>query len=320
MKIFRLILFVTIIAAVLSAAIWFYFLRNTTETSKERENFEISQKSYANILFAGDMMFDRGIRYFSESSGNDFIFREISQKLSENDLVVANLEGSITNNKSISIKTIPGETNNYFFTFDPSFAKTIFENNIRIVDLGNNHILNFGYNGLSETEKYLDSNHVGYFNSPKGPKSVSTQINGIRITFVGYNEFSLLPEGVEKLAVINEIEKAKGFSDVIIVYCHWGAEYIQKPSEIQKKMAHEFIDNGADLVIGTHSHVIGENEIYKSRRIYYSLGNFVFDQYFNEDVRNGLGVEVKIDKQTKQMTFEEVKFYLNKNGQTILKQ
>lgn len=265
-------------------------------------------------------MFDRGIRYYAQkNSGNDFIFDKIAPVLSKNDLVVANLEGPITNNKSISAGTAPGTADNYFFTFDPSVAKTLFDENIKLVSLGNNHILNFGREGLAETKNYLDQAKVGYFGAPDYPKSASKEINGIKITFINYNEFADLPQDINQKSTIEEIQKAKNYSDVIIVYCHWGIEYLDSAIDEQKSLAHQLVDAGADLVIGSHPHVIEPMEIYNGKRIYYSLGNFIFDQYFSEDVRNGLGVQVQIDKTTKELSFKNINFYLDSNGQTILK-
>ena len=83
-------------------------------------------------------------------------------------------------------------------------------------------------------------------------------------------------------------------------------------------LAHQFVDAGADLVVGSHPHVIEPSEVYNGKMIYYSLGNFIFDQYFSQNVRNGLGVEVKIDKVAKQMDFYEKHFYLDSNGLTRL--
>lgn len=267
-------------------------------------------------------MFDRGIRYYAnKNGGNEFIFNKISPLLKSSDLVVVNLEGPITDNKSVSAGTVAGSKDNYYFTFDPSVAKTLYKENIKLVDLGNNHILNFGRNGLAKTKKYLDAAKVGYFGAPDYPKSTPEEINGVKITFVSYNEFSAVPEEVK--ATVEEIQNAKKYSDVIIVYCHWGVEYSAVPTYAMKSLAHQFIDAGADLVVGSHPHVIegpeGTPETYKDKRIYYSLGNFIFDQYFSEDVRNGLGVEVKIDKITKQLDFFEKHFYLDSNGQTVEK-
>jgi poly-gamma-glutamate synthesis protein (capsule biosynthesis protein) len=278
-----------------------------------------SKKDYVQILFAGDLMFDRGIRYYAEkNNGNEFIFDKISFMLQSNDLVAVNLEGPITDNKSISLGTAPGSTNNYFFTFDPSVAKTLFNENIRLVDLGNNHITNFGNKGATATESYLDNANVSFLGAPIGIKSIIKNINGIKIAFVSYNEFAGDVQAEQK-AVINEIESKKLKSDLVVVFSHWGIEYSPTETEYQKELAHKFIDAGADLIIGSHPHVIEPMETYNGKRIYYSLGNFVFDQYFNEDVRNGLGVVVKIDKKTKQMDFSEQRFYLDNNGQTIEK-
>ena len=105
----------------------------------------------------------------------------------------------------------------------------------------------------------------------------------------------------------------------MVVFSHWGVEYSPASTDSMKSLAHQFIDAGADLVVGSHPHVIEPMEIYNGKRIYYSLGNFIFDQYFNEDVRNGLGVTVRINKETKQMDFSDEYFYLDDNGQTIEK-
>lgn len=311
------IIFAFLIAAVLTAAICFLLWPIILHSPNNKLPW---QKSYAQILFTGDLMFDRGIRYYAQkNSGNDFIFDKIAPVLSKNDLVVANLEGPITNNKSISAGTAPGTADNYFFTFDPSVAKTLFDENIKLVSLGNNHILNFGREGLAETKNYLDQAKVGYFGAPDYPKSASKEINGIKITFINYNEFADLPQDINQKSTIEEIQKAKNYSDVIIVYCHWGIEYLDSAIDEQKSLAHQLVDAGADLVIGSHPHVIEPMEIYNGKRIYYSLGNFIFDQYFSEDVRNGLGVQVQIDKTTKELSFKNINFYLDSNGQTILK-
>ncbi len=310
-----------LIAAVLTAAICYLFLHKLNPkivNKKPAVNvcYAVPEKNYVQLLFVGDIMFDRGIRYYAQkNNGNDFIFDKISQTLAENDLVVANLEGPITDNKSISADTAPGSTDNYFFTFDPGVAKTLFEKNIRLVNLGNNHILNFGSAGLKSTQKYLDQADVDYFGAPGGLRSIIKNIAGLKIAFVSYNQFN----GDRASDVVNEIKKVKSEADLAVVFSHWGVEYSLAPTDLMKSLAHQFIDAGADLVIGSHPHVIEPMEIYNGKKIYYSLGNFIFDQYFNEDVRNGLGVVVKIDKDTKQLDFSEKNFYLQNNGQTIEK-
>jgi len=312
LKYLSIIVIIIITAAAITAVVYY---------SKPNINsFENSITEYpkVNILFVGDLMFDRGIRYFAEKNGgNEFIFKKIEDLLLKNNLVVANLEGPITQNKSVSFGTVPESPNNYVFTFDPSLATTLFNQNIRIVNLGNNHISNFRQQGVLSTKNYLDKANIDYFGEPGGSRSISTQIQGIKITFISYNEFSAVTN--ETASVITEIEKAKGFSDIIIVYCHWGLEYKTTASKQQVEIAHKFIDAGADAIIGSHPHVIQNSEEYKGKKIYYSLGNFIFDQYFEENVRNGLGVKMFIDPKDKSLNFEELKFYLDSNGQTVLK-
>jgi poly-gamma-glutamate synthesis protein (capsule biosynthesis protein) len=275
------------------------------------------EKKDIQILFTGDLMFDRGIRYYAKKNGgNEFIFEKIYYLLINNDLVVSNLEGPITAAKSISSGTVPGSANNYIFTFNPSTAKTLYRENIKLVSLANNHILNFGQHGLNSTKKYLDTAGIEYFGAPNGQKSVIKEISGVKIGFVSYNEFYGGNEEEQK-AVLEEIKDIKQKSDLVIVFSHWGPEYRLTPADAVKDLAHKFIDGGADLIIGSHPHVAEPMEEYKGKRIYYSLGNFVFDQYFDENVRNGMGVVVRVNLETKQLNFEEIKFYLESGGQTI---
>ena len=308
-----------LIVATLAATICYVALFIVTTQSPPIIKQPTAQvKSYVKLLFTGDLMFDRGIRYYAQQNGgNDFIFNKIAPVLAKNDLVVSNLEGPITDNKSVSAGTAPGSTGNYFFTFDPTVARTLFENNIRLVDIGNNHILNFGQPGLESTEKYLTEADVDYFGAPNGARSIIENISGVKIAFISYNEFNG-NVAAEQSATIDEIKKDRTLADLVVVFCHWGVEYSIDSTVGMQALAHQLVDAGADLIIGSHPHVIEPMEIYNGKRIYYSLGNFIFDQYFSEDVRNGLGVVVKIDRQTKQMDFSEKHFYLDSGGQTRL--
>ncbi|MCX6721568.1 MAG: CapA family protein, partial [Candidatus Staskawiczbacteria bacterium] len=142
------LIFAAIIAVVLTAAVCFWAFRQLADI----KNFKVFEKSDqteikkdVQILFVGDLMFDRGIRYAADQNkSNKYIFAKIDKLLTNSDLVATNLEGPVTNNKSVSSGTVPGSANNYYFTFDPSVPTALFNENIRLVDLGNNHILNFG--------------------------------------------------------------------------------------------------------------------------------------------------------------------------------
>lgn len=267
------------------------------------------------LLFLGDLMFDRYIRQIAEKKGSDFIFEKMVDLLGNNDLVIANLEGPITDNASRSINTEVGEKGHFSFTFDKSLGEILFKHKIKLVNIGNNHILNFGESGLGQTKKYLAENGVEYFGDPKSDKNYLVKdVNGFRIGFVSYNQFR---EDAEK--TISDIKEVKNKADVIVVYTHWGKEYEKNPSDNTKNLAHSFIEAGADLIIGSHPHVTQEKEEYKGKMIYYSLGNFIFDQYFSEETMHGLAVRVKINPENKNLEFQEIPLFLEKNGQVLPK-
>ena len=276
------------------------------------------------ILFVGDMMLDRHIREAVGKYGGgdyDYVLQPLKEKLAEFDLVVGNLEGPITENESTSVNTKIGESKNFVFTFDPAVAKVLFDNNIKLVNIGNNHILNQGEKGIEQTKRYLDEVGVNYFDESStffGDQSPTLVIDKsrtlIRIGFVSYN-YSV-PNSAD--AAVEEIRSAKEKSDVVIVCPHWGTEYkVGDPGEAVRALAHRFIDAGADLIVGTHPHVVQNSEEYYGKKIYYSLGNFIFDQYFQKETMEGLGAEVTINPD-RTMEFGELKFEMTKRGQTIV--
>lgn len=290
------------------------------EDSQPSENV-IAEKEPVKILFVGDMMFDRHIREaVGKYGGGDYnyILEPIKEKLSEYDLVIGNLEGPITDAKSVSVNTRMDERDNFIFTFDPAVAKTLAENNVRLVNLGNNHILNQSAKGVEQTKKYLNEAGVEYFGDTGNDESSALvkDFSEVKVGFVSYN-YSV-PNSID--TAIENIRLAKKQSDIVIVYPHWGTEYkTGDPGPVVRTLAHRFVDAGADAIIGTHPHVIQTSEVYNGKKIYYSLGNFVFDQYFQKETMEGLGVEISI-KPDRTMEFSEVKFEMTKRGQTMIKE
>ena len=249
-----------------------------------------------NLMFLGDVMLDRYVRTAVQKKGIDFLTEKIKNIFSNTDEVIFNLEGPVTKNASLSQNTIPGEKNHMHFTFNPETTGAFLKNiNSQIVFIGNNHILNFGQTGLAETEEFLTENKVGYFGDPKGKnESLSKEIAGKKVAFVAFNQFS--GEGAEMAT--NQIQLLKKTNDYVVLYAHWGTEYARQENSRQKEWAHSFIDAGADLVIGSHPHVIQPVEEYHGKIIFYSLGNFVFDQYFSADTLSGLAVKITMENET----------------------
>lgn len=243
------------------------------------------------ILSFGDMMLDRNVRVNIKNNTTSYPFLNIKDFLSGHDIVVANLEGVFTNFKSVTAGVINGPLS---FTFDPKIIPTLKEFNFNLFSVANNHSLNFGRVELDKSNKLLEKEGMNWFGDPsnKNLNSFTTTIRGEKVTFIGYHQFA--NQGLD--LVINEITLAKENNSFVIIYPHWGEEYLKSITSGQVKMAHQFIDAGADLVLGSHPHVIEPIEIYNGKAIFYSLGNFIFDQASTGPTSEGLSVLVSISK------------------------
>lgn len=249
---------------------------------------------HAHIVFGGDMMFDRTIRKAAVAHGGDYLFSCLDDTFSHADLVVANLEGPITASSSISVDSIPGDGNNYTFTFPTTTAGLLYRHHVRLVSIGNNHIMNFGLSGLAQTKAALTAAHVGYFGDPdsvEADRVARISINGIPFSFINWSDWTSDNTDITG----NQVAKEKAAGRVVVVYAHWGEEYVPPPARVVR-LAHTFVDQGADIVIGSHPHIVQEHEFYKGKYIYYSLGNLIFDQYWTDAVDHGLMLAVDFDK------------------------
>jgi poly-gamma-glutamate capsule biosynthesis protein CapA/YwtB (metallophosphatase superfamily) len=281
--------------------------------TQESQSKEQTTKQSVTILFAGDMMFDRYIREKAEQKGYDFLLEKMRERLVSADMTVANLEGPITSRASKSVGSKIGEARNYVFTFAPQVAEALNRNNIGLLHLGNNHILNFGQEGLEETRRLLNHAGVEYFGDPyDAEKRMGIyEIKGVKIGFVSYNQFAPNKDAVAD--TIEDIRRSKPLADTVVVYAHWGAEYVSA-REREKALARQFVDEGADLVIGSHPHVVQESEIYRGKNIYYSLGNFIFDQYFRPETKRGLAVEATFNPETQTWITSAIPVMLTPDG------
>jgi len=284
-------------------------------TVDEDDNFK-DQES-VEILFGGDMMFDRYIRRIAEQKGYTYSMSDLKDLFYENDCVIANLEGPVTENKSVSIGSEFGAPDNFKFTFNPAIINILKDYNMCLVNIGNNHIGNFGTEGIMVTKKFLEDGGVHYIGDTglsDEKRYFVEEINGVKLGFVNYNKFTT--GSLEH--VLKDIKNIKQESNFVIVYTHWGTEYSTLSSERDQGIAHKLVDAGADLIIGSHPHVVQESEVYKGKTIYYSLGNLVFDQYFSEETKRGLLVQTTFDVSRDMITFEEYEIKLTPSGNTLL--
>lgn len=277
----------------------------------ERRAVSTKSPESLTLMFVGDLMFDRLIRARARAHGYRHVLADVAPLLRKGDVVVGNLEGPITSEPSVSVGTVPGDPGNLTFTFPPQVATLLRESGFSVVSVGNNHALDFGQAGLVETRAHLESAGLAYIGDPADPFAGYVRPSGDgMLRIYAYNEFG----GASADALAEHIAQYAP-DDYIVVYAHWGAEYVEEPPAYVRATARQFVDAGADLVVGAHPHVIQPSETYRGARIYYSLGNFVFDQYWDASVRTGLVVSVTLGETPQ---FEEHRVYLASDGATRL--
>jgi poly-gamma-glutamate synthesis protein (capsule biosynthesis protein) len=280
-----------------------------------------------NLAFVGDIMLDRGVLYKINKVGGgdyDFIFENIKKDLIGYDFLVGNLEGPVSD------KGYDGQ-DLYSFRMDPQIIDLLKGLKFKVLSVANNHINNWRTVALEDTFSRLSEADVLY---PGGgmteEEAYSAKILNIEDTKIAFLSFSEFGKGDyeaigEKsgIAMISEeklkssIEVARENADLVVAMFHFGTEYQVEPNNYQEKYARLAVDFGADLVVGTHPHVVQTLEKYKNTYIAYSLGNFVFDQYFSVETMTGGLLDVKIsEKKISSVDLRTIK--LNKDYQPEL--
>jgi gamma-polyglutamate biosynthesis protein CapA len=239
---------------------------------------------------AGDIMLDRGVKRYMQNKGGVYPFRDITGFIKRHELSFCNLEGPVSTRGKKRPKA-------YSFRFDPELLDGLKNTGFNMFSLANNHILDYGGSALMDTIDFMEGQDYLYAGAGKNRQEASAaryrEINGLKFAFIANVDFGMagwqdsagdaVPQAFDRrdLAEITaEIEKAKKLADFVIVSFHWGEEYQNYPNKRQKNIAHACIDSGADLVIGHHPHVMQGVEKYKGKLIFYSIGNFIFDQRF----------------------------------------
>lgn len=268
------------------------------------------------IQFFGDMMLDRHVRALIDDSDDkgscDYPFSIIDPVLGKADLRVVNMEGPLTSNDSVSIKN-----NGMRFT-QPMKCLIDIAERFQVIGLANNHMSDFGSAGYAETKRNLTLAGIKYFGDYYNSASTYyiKEINGYKIAFFGWNESG----GGGTKTTVADIKKVKekGLADFIIVLPHWGVEYKTVANDNQRKAATDFINAGADLIVGSHPHVVQGAEQINGKPVFYSLGNFVFDQYFDEEVMKGLSIKLTLRRNKTEgidSSYKLVPIKITKNSQ-----
>jgi poly-gamma-glutamate synthesis protein (capsule biosynthesis protein) len=238
-------------------------------------------KDSFSFMIGGDVMLGRQVDYTFKNNLN-LLWSNISDRFFNGvDLSLVNLEGPIS-----QTPTNPDKNDqSLVFNLPPESASFLKNIKINAVSLANNHVFNQGWSGFENTRDVLNKNNI----APIGVQS-GIEAQSIKRFQAGKQKVSVITLNLtnSEVDLATQIKAEKARNSRVIIYAHWGNEYEKTHSEAQSKYAHAWIDAGADLVVGTHPHVVQDAEIYKNRPIFYSLGNLIFDQQFSEEVKDGL--------------------------------
>lgn len=299
----------TTILAIFIAIIWVnlgYSISKTVESVKSETQTaavnevpiveEIPAKE-TKIYFVGDIMLDRSVKTsVIKNFGSDYnqLFTNLDE-LKSADILFGNLEGPVSD-------TGNNVGSKYSFRMDPIVLEAIKNAGFDIVSFANNHVGDWNIGAFKDTLNRLDN--VGILQTGAGMTKSEAEIpkiiekNGVKFGFIGFSDVGpdwikatdtsagILLASDPRLGEI--IKNAKQQVDVLIVSFHWGVEYEKIHNKKQEALAHTAIDNGADIVVGHHPHTMQDIEMYKEHPIVYSLGNFIFDQYFSKDTMQGM--------------------------------
>jgi len=232
----------------------------------------------------GDIMLSGSGEKIYRKSGYDYPFAETRQFLQQGDIVIGNLESPLASSG------VEFTGKKFRFKTPPNAAAALKSAGFTHLSLANNHILDYGEEGLRQTLAVLDANSIIYSGAGMNLVSARTagmiNLKGAKVAFLSYS--LTYPEeffaGAEKAGTAPgyasfftaDITQAKKNADCVIVSFHWGREGEGQPKQYQISAAHKAIDAGADIIIGHHPHVLQGIEFYGKGVIFYSLGNFAF--------------------------------------------
>ena len=252
---------------------------NTDDTSKDSqeetttpeptaEPVSITVSMVGDCTLGTDVNFDQSTSFdafYQMKNDPGYFFQNVKDIFTADDLTVANMEGTLTTSNDRQQKT-------FAFKGNPSYTEILTQGGVEATNLANNHSHDYGDQSYEDTIQYLEAAGITTFGYDR---TAVMDVKGIKVGLIGIYE---LKDGLgRQQQVIDTIQEVKDQgAQVIIVSFHWGTEKSNIPDDIQKTLAHLAIDQGADLVVGHHPHVLQGIEKYQGKNIVYSLGNFCF--------------------------------------------
>jgi len=236
------------------------------------------------LIATGDVIPARNVNNQIIAHGNDFFYplSATADTLRQADLTVVNLEAPL-------VEGCPPTEEGFTFCGQPGFAGALREAGVDVATLENNHIDNYGPEGVAATEALLTASGIDYANYYT---LAMRDVRGLRFGFLAFNGVG---GAFDRELVRRRIEEADGQVDVLVTAFHWGKEYVTIPqadpgiaADDPVDIAHLAVDAGADLVLGNHPHWVQGVEVYAGKLITYAHGNFIADQMWSYETTLGV--------------------------------
>lgn len=260
------------------------------------------------LVLGGDVMLGRSVTKTALDDQKEprYPFIGIGDVLRSGDISLVNLENPITD-------PCPRRNDGMVFCAPPQMLEGLTYSGIDVVNLANNHTLNYGTAGYSATKEFLDLVSISY--SDNSTLAIK-QVQGIQVGFIGFDRSQL---GNPTLTPTEEsfVKSSNEQVDVLVVSMHWGVEYQDHPLQGQRTLAQKLVDLGADVVVGHHPHWTQDIAKIGETPVYYSLGNLIFDQMWSEKTRRGLLIKLTFDG-TKLINENVFHTYMQQRAQPII--
>lgn len=260
-----------------------------TNTFAEDTDELIPADEKITISLAGDVSYSTYVKNKVEQFGVGYPMQNVREIFKNDDITFINLETAITDYKKVA-----NSKKEYNFASDSNTALELFNSSVEIVNIANNHTLDYGQKGFIDTMNLLDKSSVKYvgggrnYNEALSAKII--EVKNKKIGFLAFNavvpgrtwiandkragHVSMYPYEVDKR--LNYIKEVKSQVDYLILSIHWQGLSDPKKENNFINAAHKLVDAGVDVVVGTHPHLMQATEYYKNGIIFYSLGNFIF--------------------------------------------
>ncbi|MEG0327212.1 MAG: CapA family protein [Erysipelothrix sp.] len=287
-----IILFICIVA--MMGAI-FMDVNNISILANKKNGNLTTDDEHINLSFAGDVMLSRYVTSTFKKQGVKYFFDDVDEIMRDSDWFMVNLENSVIKTQG-SIYTT--DKNKIQLTISEDEMNELASSEIDMYGLANNHIGDSGYKGVIDTLEIFENNQiksVGLYESSDDESNLYRieEFDGVRVAFVAVtdvlevssfrpiiqdNAVGVINTRVQKRLFEDVMESATQNSDLVIVSVHWGDEYSNTVSKRQEELTEIMVENGANLIVGHHPHVLQPVTIHNGVLVINSLGNFVFDQ------------------------------------------